>query len=203
MGLKKIIISMLMVLLCAVPAFAGYIDNFTKDNDIKAALVLLKNANAQEVFDNLEENSVKIAFYDLSQIDYRYMNQFAVNSIDSFGNRFILINSKYKNASPEEIACIIAHESFHKLAVATFEEECTATNKEAYYWGILKQANKQYKDSKLLSRLNNLSQLKVSSTDTRNLIDEKINNSSFYKEQLATTSENTVKLPTFDMIAVR
>ena len=203
MNLKGIVIAILMVLFCAMPVSAGYIDNFTQDCEIKDALVLLKNAHAQEVFDNLEENSVKITFYDLSQIDYKYMNSFAVNSVDSFGNRYILINTRYKYASPEELACLIAHESFHKLAVATFEEECLATDKEAYYWGLLKNQNKQYKPSKLLSRLDNLSQLKVSSTEQNNRIKEKINNSSFYKEQFGTTPSREVKLPTFDMIAVR
>ncbi|MBO6271864.1 hypothetical protein J6O48_03685 [bacterium] len=185
MNIKRIIIAILMVLFCATPSFAAYIDNFTRDADIKPALIMLEKAGAQEVFDNLEENSVKISFYDLSQISYRYMNSFALNSVDSFGNRYILINSKFKNASPEEIACLIAHESFHKLKVATLEEETLATQKEAHYWGLLKNSHRNYTQSPLLSRLNRLVLLDAQSDNQKNYIRERISNSSFYKEQLA------------------
>jgi hypothetical protein len=186
MNIRGFVIGILMILFFSMPAFAGYVDNFTRDNHIKEALVLLENNGAAEVFENLEENSVKIAFYDLSQISYGYMNHFAVNSVDTFGNRYILINTKYKNATPEELACIIAHESFHKLKVATYEEEYTATQKEAHYWSILKVKGKEYKSSPLLARLDNLNNLRLASTKEKNLIQEKINKSPFYKKQLAT-----------------
>ena len=197
-----------------MPVLAGHLDNFTKDANIKAALVLLEQVGAQEVFDNLEEGSVKIAFYDLSAIASNYANHFAINSVDSFGNRFILINTKFLKASPEEIACLIAHESFHKLDVATYEEEYTATKKEAYYWSLLKNRSKTYQNSALLSRLDNLSNLRSASVAGNNLIEQKINRSSFYREQLAESSamaESTPEvstdieiLPTFgSLIAAR
>jgi hypothetical protein len=113
------------------------------------------------------------------------MNHFAINSVDNFGNRYILINTKYMNASPEEIACIIAHESFHKLKVATTDEETLATEKEAKYWALLKKAGKVYENSPLLARLNNLVELDNHSTETKNLIRERITTSAFYREQLA------------------
>jgi len=185
MRLKGFIIALAMFVLCSMPACAAYMDSFTSDAHIKSALVLLQEAGAQEVFENLEENSVKIVFYDLTQISFKYMNHFAINSVDTFGNRYIMINTKFKNASPEEIACLIAHESFHKLKVATFEEETLATSKEAYYWGILKKENKQYAPSELLTRLDRLAELDSHSNANRNLIRERIGNSSFYREQLA------------------
>lgn len=185
MSIKKIVITALMVLLCVAPAFAGYVDRYTKDADIRPALVLLHNIGAQEVFDNLDENGVKVAFYDLSQISYRFMNAFAINSIDSFGNRYILLNSKFKNSSPEEIACLIAHESFHKSKVSTLEEETIATQKEAYYWSLLRDNEKVYKHSALLSRLNTLVILDTATDCQRNLIRERISSSAFYREQLA------------------
>ena len=198
MNIKNLFITFVMMMVFCVSASAAFIDNFTTDSKIKNSLILLEQAGAEEVFANLEENSVKIAFYDLSQISYSYMNHFAVNSIDSFGNRYILINSRFKNASNEEIACIIAHESFHKLSVATYEEEYLATEKEAYYWSILKKQGKTYDSSELLSRLNNLQRLHVASNTDNNLIKEKINNSSFYKKQLAVSS-----LPNFATMLAR
>ncbi|MCR5266661.1 MAG: hypothetical protein K6E29_08750 [Cyanobacteria bacterium RUI128] len=185
MDIKKILITFAVLMLFCMPTFAAYVDNFSRDCDIKNALVLLENVGANEVFQNLEENSVKITFYDLSQVSYKYMNHFAINTIDSFGNRYILINTKYKKASPEELACIIAHESFHKLKVATLEEETLATQKEAMYWNLLKKHHKDYAPSALLTRLNSLVQLDKDSTANRNLIRERISNSEFYREQLA------------------
>lgn len=185
MRIKAFIITIAMVLLCCTPAIAGHFDNYTRDSHVKEALVMLERVGATEVFDNLQENSVKISFYDLSQISYKYMNQFAVNSVDSFGNRYILINTKYMSCAPEEIACIIAHESFHKLKVATFEEETLATQKEAKYWALLKDTKKVYAQTALLQRLDGLVYLDNHSTEYNNLIRERISNSTFYREQLA------------------
>ena len=185
MNIKGFLITFAMVMLCSMPSFAAYVDNFSRDCDIKNALVLLERVGANEVFQNLEENAVKITFYDLSQVSYKYMNHFAINTVDSFGNRYILINSKYRKATPEEIACVIAHESFHKLKVATLEEETLATQKEAMYWAMLRKTNKAYVPSALLSRLDRLVQLDRDSNSNNNLIRQRISNSSFYREQLA------------------
>lgn len=186
MNLKGFLITIIMVVMCTTQAFASmYSDSFSTDTKIREALVLLENANADEVFENLSKNSVKIVFYDLSQVSYDYMTHFAINSVDSFGNRYILINSRYNNASIEEIACLIAHESCHTEAVATLEEEIYATETEAYYWNLLKDETKTYKSSDLLDRLNSLKALQEASTKERNLIAERIISSTFYMNQLA------------------
>jgi hypothetical protein len=174
-----------MVVLCSTSSLASHFDNYSKDVKIQDSLEVLKNANAIEVFDSLSQNGFKIVFYDLTQISYDYVNHFAINTIDSFGNRYILINSKYRNASPEEIACIIAHESCHVGAIATLDEETYATETEAHYWQILKNHNKTYNKSALLERLDNLVALKMASTRKNNLIENKIATSSFYMNQLA------------------
>ena len=185
MNIKRLLVAIVLTIMCSVPAFASYTDTFTRDVNIKAALEVLASYGAKEVFDNLEENSVKISFYDLSQICFAYGKHYAVNSVDTMGNRYILVNSKFKNASPEEIACIIAHESFHKLAVATLEEETLATQKEAFYWSVLKRYDKKYESSALLSRLDGLAKLRAESDEYNDLIKEKITKNSFYREQLA------------------
>ena len=174
-----------MVLLSCAPVMAAHFDNYTRDAEIQSALSLLKNAGADEVFENLNENSVKIAFYDLSLLSGDYSRHFAINTVDSFGNRYIFINTKFRNVSTEELACLIAHESFHKLSVATVEEEALATNKEAFYWNKLKNKNKIYNQSELLTRLENLSDLRRASDIHHDFILEKISNSSFYRQQLA------------------
>lgn len=175
-----------VVLLCANAAFAWNVNSFSKEDEIRAALKLLNSIGADEVFENLQENSVKIIFYDLSLIKFSYCNHYAINSVDNWGDRYILINAKYRHVSKEELACLIAHESFHKAKVATLAEETLATQKEAYYWSILKVPGKIYKQTALNNRLNKLACLYEDSTDSNDLIEKRISSSSFYREQLAT-----------------
>ncbi len=158
---------------------------FTDDSKITAALEMLDDIGATEIIENLQENSVKIRFYDLSQISYSYRNHFAMNTIDNWGNRVILINVKYQKAPTEQIACLIAHESCHKAKVATLAEETTATRKEAQYWSVLKKRNVSYQETPLLNRLNNLVNLEHTSTVSHDRIEESISNSNFYQNQLA------------------
>lgn len=169
-------------------AFSWNVRSFSKDDNIISALRLLENIGADEVFENLQENSVKIIFYDLTMINYKYRNVHAINSVDNWGERYILINSKYRNASKEELACLIVHESFHKSAKATMREETLATQKEAYYWSILKIPGKIYSKTALNLRLDNLLALQNESTDSYDLIEQKIHNSKFYQSQLAVSS---------------
>lgn len=191
--LKRMLSTLLcMMLFCSTCAYSWNIKNFSQDEDIRDALRLLENIGAEEVFENLQENSVKIIFYDLSLINYSYRNHYAVNSVDNWGERYILINSKYKNSSTEEIACLIAHESFHKASKATLAEETLATQKEAYYWSILKVPGKFYPNSSLANRLNNLVCLYNDSDNGSDLIEMKIRNSKFYQSQLAVTSKRKI-----------
>ncbi len=99
-------------------AFAYNVTDFSSDATIISAMKLLEQNGEQDVFANLKKNSVKIKFYAISG----YGNVYAANTYDSFGRRVILINSSYKNAPIEQIACLIAHESCHVLRKATLEE---------------------------------------------------------------------------------
>ena len=181
---------MCAVLLCANVAYSWNVRSFSSDYDIQQALKLLAKAGADEVFENLQENSVKIIFYDLSLINFTYCNHHAINSIDNWGDRYILINSKYRRASKEELACLIAHESFHKGKRATLSEETLATRKEAYYWSKLRIPGKQYMATGLAERLDKLAYLYAESTDDNNLIEQRIRNNKFYQQQLAISSRN-------------
>ena len=185
MILKTFIITLLVTVFCAAPVFAARYDRYTRDIEIKEALTALQNAEAGEVFDNLNEKSVHIAFYDLAMLSPDYQNHFAINTVDSFGNRYILINSRFKYTSPEELACLIAHESFHKSDTATLDEETLATKKEAEYWNKLRNPAKNYGNSKLFERLNTLAELNEKSNQNKDFIKEEICNNSFYKQQLA------------------
>lgn len=160
--------------------FAYNVTDFSSDAKIISAMQLLEQSGEQDVFVNLKKNSVKIKFYALSG----YGNVYAANTYDNFGRRVILINSAYKNAPVEQIACLIAHESCHVLRKATLEEETTATQKEAECWTKLKNNSVTYPETKLTRRLDKISNLYLASKDGNNYIGDKIASSSFYKAQL-------------------
>lgn len=183
--MKKFTLSLFLVLIMALPVNAYNMKHFTDDVKVTAALELLDKNGATEIFDNLQENSVKIIFYELSLLSYNYRYHYAINGMNNFGNRFILINSKYRKCSTEEIACLIAHESCHKAKKATLAEETLATQTEAKYWLKLKNPNKVYLETDLKNRLDNLAYLYTHSDKNNNKIEERIANSEFYRNQLS------------------
>lgn len=183
--MKKFTLVVLCLLFLGLPANSYNINHFTDDFKVSDALVLLEKVGADEVFNNLQENSVKIMFYDLSMLSYSYRYHYAISGENNFGQRYILINTRYKKCSTEEIACLIAHESCHKAKVATLEEETLATETEARYWIKLKQANKTYSSTDLNQRLDKLAYLYKNSNKNNNHIQSKIANSPFYKDQLS------------------
>lgn len=179
--MKKVLLSVLVFFaLTITQAFAYNVENFSSDKTIIAAMKLLEQNGETDVFANLKKNSVKIQFYNLSG----YGTVYAANTYDSYGRRVILINSAYKNAPIEQLACLIAHESCHVLRKATLEEEATATQKEAECWTKLKNNAVTYPETKLTKRLDKISNLYLASNDGNNYIQDKIASSSFYKAQL-------------------
>lgn len=184
--MKRFTLTLLCIIFLTVsPVNAYNMNHFTDDFKVSDALVMLEKAGAYEVFDNLQENSVRIMFYDLALLSYSYRYHYAINGENNFGDRYILINTRYKKCSTEEIACLIAHESCHTSKRATLAEETLATETEAKYWIKLKQANKVYTNSDLKCRLDNLAYLYTHSDKYNNKIEERIANSDFYRNQLS------------------
>ena len=178
--MKKVLVAMLVFFtLTITQAFAYNLKSFTSDAKIMAAMQLLEQNGEHDVFANLRKNAVKIKFHHLS-----YGNVYAANAYDEFGRRVILINSIYKNAPIEQIACLIAHESCHVARKATLEEETIATSKEAHCWTKLKQNGISYPQTKLTKRLDKIAGLHLASVeDGNNYLGDKIASSSFYRAQ--------------------
>ena len=179
--MKKVLVSLFVfVALTVTQAFAYNLRDFSNDTKIIEAMQLLERNGDYDVFNNLQKNRVKVMFYNLSG----YGNVYGTNSYDSYGRRVIMINSVYKNAPAEQIACLIAHESMHVLRKATLEEETIATQKEAATWVRLKNNAVTYPENKLTKRLDKLAGLYTASNqDGVNYIHNKIASSSFYKAQ--------------------
>lgn len=182
--MKKCFIALAALFVLSInTAFAANVNNYSQDVKIRSALNLLNEKGASEVFENLDFQKAQVMFHDFSLISFSYAKHYAMKATSDNEN-YVLINSRYKNAPVEAIACLIVHESFHKLDRATFEEEVAATTQEAIYWGKLGSENKDYGDDPLVARLKNLSSLLEASSGRNNLIEDKITNSSFYKSQL-------------------
>lgn len=177
--MKKVLVALFVfVTLTVSQAFAYNLKSFSNDATILAAMQLLEQNGEYDVFANLKKNAVKVKFDVLP-----YSNVYAANMYDSYGRRIIVINTTYKNAPIEQIACLIAHESCHVARKATLEEETTATSKEAACWTKLKQQNVVYPQTKLTKRLDKLAGLHIASADGNNYIGDKIASSSFYRAQ--------------------
>ena len=178
--MKKVLVALFVFFtLTVTQSFAYNLKQFSSDAKIIAAMQLLEQNGEYDVFNNMRKNAVKVKFYPLSM-----SNVYAANMYDEFGRRIIVINSVYKNAPIEQIACLIAHESCHTARKATLEEEQTATSKEASCWAKLRKSGVTYPETKLTKRLNKLAGLHIASAeDGNNYIGDKIASSSFYRAQ--------------------
>lgn len=157
--LIQCILLCVFLLLAPLSAYPYNVHHFTSDMKIAQALKLLQDNNGTEILDNLQVTSAKILFYDLALLSYKYMYYYAINGESNFGQRYILINTRYKNCTIEELACLIAHESCHKGKVCTTSEEKLAIQTEAKYWIRLKQSKKVYKDNDLKRRLDKFARI--------------------------------------------
>ena len=177
--MKKVLVGLLVFFtLTITQAFAYNLKSFTSDAKIMSAMQLLEQNGEYDVFANLKKNAVKVKFYHLSM-----NNVYAANAYDEFGRRVILINSIYKDAPVEQIACLIAHESCHTARKATLEEETTATTKEAACWTKLKRSNVTYPQTKLTKRLDQVAGMYLASGNGSAEIEDRIASSSFYRSQ--------------------
>jgi hypothetical protein len=179
--MKKLIL--LAVLLCLNLQVQA--NEYTDDVRIISALEVLQEAGATDVFERLDESDAKIIFYDLSLMSYSYAKDYAITSTDEYGDNYILINERYRNAPKEAIACLIAHESVHMLPKADFNEEVRAFKKEAETWDniswrCLNLTNLDENTSRLIKRLNSLK--KIYKID--GAIEETIRDNSFYNNRL-------------------
>ena len=177
---KVLMVVFVLVFMTLNQAFAYNVKDYSSDPIILSALRLLEQSGETDVFANLERNDVKIKFQALSSYG---QTVYAANMYNEFGRRIIVINSSFKSAPVEQIACLIAHESCHVARKATLEEETTATQKEAACWTKLKVASKTYPQTKLTKRLDRIAGLYLASDSNTNYVHNTIASSSFYRNQ--------------------
>ena len=181
--MKKVVLLLCVFVFFSVnQVLASRLSDYSTDEKIISAMQILEQAGENDVFRNLQRYGMRIKFDDLSMV-MNSKHAYAVSTYNNFGTRIIMINSAYKDAPAEQIACLIAHESYHTGYTADLEEETRATQKEAACWLKLKIASKDYPDSKLTRRLDKLSALYLASNSNYNLVQQKIASNGFYRSQ--------------------
>ena len=184
--MKKLLVLFSAIVLLSInqAAFAYRASDFSSDSKIISAITLLEQAGETDVLRNLKKYAIKVSFDDLTSYTYNASKAYAISTYNQYGTRVIMINSIYRNAPVEQIACLVAHESMHVKNVADLEEETIATQKEAATWTRLKVASKTYPDTKLTRRLDKLSGMYMASSNGNNIIQSKIASNGFYRAQL-------------------
>jgi len=185
---KHGILALLVLFLGINSACAHDFKKISDDSRIILALQVLKSTESSDTLESLftrdkKGNYTKIIFYDLGMISYEYKKHYAMACKDNFGENYIIISTKYRNAPKEALAALIAHEAAHRLEKATLDEEVSATLAEVKQWNKSLAVNSALKDSdnELVKRLNNLCELY--NKDGEKAISQKITGNGFYKAQ--------------------
>jgi len=117
----------------------------TKDGVVMQALEMMKGTIADFSYraimgNNLTGSKINIKYRNLAEIKPEYAS-FDALGWKSKGKLHIFINEKHKNAPPEAIAAVLAHEAIHQDEFASLNEETYAWTLEAATWLQLTEGN--------------------------------------------------------------
>lgn len=139
----------------------------TEEDNVIRAVELLVNTTGKYSHDailgkNLTNRPMKIEFMNLATINPLYTN------FDALGwkkkkNLYIYINEKHKDAPPEALCAILAHEALHQDESNSINEETYAWTLEAAVWTQLTDDNPELEkiSHPLVERENVIKQLFV------------------------------------------
>lgn len=138
----------------------------TKDGVVMQALELMKSVNIGKysynaiMGNNVTEAPIKIEFKNLAEIDPKFEN-FEALGWKKKGKLTIYLNAKHRNAPPEAIAAVLAHEAIHQDELSSLNEETYCWCLEAGVWMKLAEKNPSVLNSAapLVRRENNLKKL--------------------------------------------
>ena len=109
-------------------AYAKKYKKVTRDGAVMQAMELMNTVNISKysynalMGNNLTEKPFKIEFKNIAEINPEY------ESFDALGWKkkntlYIYINEKHRNAPPESIAAVLAHEAIHQDEFASLNED--------------------------------------------------------------------------------
>ncbi|MBR1616569.1 hypothetical protein IJ670_00305 [bacterium] len=141
--MKRIAIT-IYVLLCLFlgiqSTFATDYSKISTNAKIVSALNKLEGINRRDVISILNGNNatkmpIRVMFRDLAVYGHQDCEALTVPTRN--GGLVIYINSEHKSASPECIACLLAHESQHHTFTNSRQEELRAWISETQAWNEL------------------------------------------------------------------
>ncbi len=117
----------------------------TKDGVVMQALEMMKGTIAEFSYNaimgnNLTHEKINIKYRNIAEIKPEYAS-FDALGWKSKGKLYIYINEKHKDAPPEAIAALLAHEAIHQDEFASLNEETYAWTMEAATWMQLTDGN--------------------------------------------------------------
>ena len=169
-------------------AYAKKYKKVTKDGAIMQAMEMMNKVNVAKysynalMGNNLTEKPFKIEFKNIAEIRQEYA------SFDALGWKkkdrlYIYINEKHRNAPPEALAALLAHEAIHQDEFASLNEETYAWTLEAAVWMKLSEQNPSVEKSAsgLVSREKMLEKLFVKGDYTNRYIKKAVYTNPGYK----------------------
>jgi hypothetical protein len=113
----------------------------TRDQAIIEAFNRMVGSSGEPSLALIVQKPVRVFFKDLSLLNKKMKNFDALSWLSVDGQQVIFINEKHRNAPPEALASIIAHEAMHDDLSNSITEEVTAWQKEAQVWQEMKRQN--------------------------------------------------------------
>jgi hypothetical protein len=113
----------------------------TRDDAILQALTLMSNGEAEPSLHRIVSRPARVIFKDMKSIDKSLKNYDALSWISSSGQQVIFVNEKHRNAPPEALAAMIAHEAMHDDILNSVSEEVSGWTQEARVWMEMKSRN--------------------------------------------------------------
>ena len=111
----------------------------TREPQLVVALRLMTTPSSRSSQQWILKHRVKVLFKALETLDVGLKDYDALSWISSNGQQVIFINQVHRNAPPEALAALIAHEALHHDPVNSLQEEITTWTVEAKAWEELRQ----------------------------------------------------------------
>ena len=145
--MKKVLLVLSLIFSLFLTTNSVFAQDFSKistNAKIVSALNSLENINRKDVIAILKGNNatrkpIRVMFRDLAIFGYEDTE--AITAKTKGGGLVIYIANEHRGASPECIACLLAHESQHHTFTNTKTEELRAWISEAQAWNEFVKRN--------------------------------------------------------------
>lgn len=146
--MKKLILAFYIISALIFGFQEGFALDYSKistNAKITSALTALESINRKDVISILNGNNathkpIRVMFRDLAVYGYQDCEALTVKTKNN--GLVIYISSEHRGASPECIACLIAHESQHHTFTNSKTEELRAWISESQAWNELVKKNR-------------------------------------------------------------